>query len=134
MLLSVKRICRCCSDRHLGQSLTRNFRSSQGPPVWKPPLLDELTSLGQRESAPAILASTRDSENCRSEQRTPSSVIMMRHILLTKCLVQAHSGVYKSDVHVGVCHIFKTKLLGISAVIELKLWVLKYVIKIRNNK
>ena len=50
-----QKICRRCSDRHLGQSLTQNFRPSQGPPAWEPPLLDELTSFGPRESAPAIL-------------------------------------------------------------------------------
>ena len=31
VLLSVRRICRCYSDRHLGQSLTQNIRSSQSP-------------------------------------------------------------------------------------------------------
>ena len=39
VLLSVKRICHCCSNRHLGQSLTQNIRSSQSPghgshPCW----------------------------------------------------------------------------------------------------
>ena len=32
--------------------------------AWKPPLMDEFTSFGQKESAPAIFASTRESENC----------------------------------------------------------------------
>ena len=39
VLLLVKGICRCCSNRHLGQSLARNIRLSQSPeqgshPCW----------------------------------------------------------------------------------------------------
>ena len=36
VLLSVKRICRCCRGRHLGQSVTQNFRVSlhESNPCW----------------------------------------------------------------------------------------------------
>ena len=39
------------------------IRLSHWKVTWKPPLLDELTSSGQRKRAPTILASTREIEN-----------------------------------------------------------------------
>ena len=57
-----------------------------------PPLLYELTTFGQRESVPAILAFSTKSENCTEIPYTFSCVFVMWHIIVTKCLLQAHSG------------------------------------------
>ena len=59
VLLSwVERICRCFIFRAVC------YLEFQITSALKPPLLHELTTFGQMECAPAILASTRERENC----------------------------------------------------------------------
>ena len=95
VLLLVKRICRCCSDRHLGQSITRNLNhlcmkaTLAGSALDKGnllqsswPLLGKVKTAGQdcdfHGSCTEILCSS-------------SCVFVTRHILLTKGFLQDHS-------------------------------------------
>ena len=102
VLLSVKRICRCCSDRHLGQSFTWNSRSSQGPlheshPCWmSSPALDTGNLLSHpRPLLGKVKTAGQGCDrhgSCAGIPPTSRGVFVKRHILLTKGLLQSHSG------------------------------------------
>ena len=100
VLLSVERICRFCNDRHLGQSVTPNFRSSmhESHPFWMSwPPLDKGNLL--QPSWPQLGKVKTAGQGCDFNGScteilcTSSCVFVMRHILLTKGILQAHSAV-----------------------------------------
>ena len=101
VLLSVKRICCCYSNRHLEQSLTRNIRSAQNRGHGSHSCWMSWQNLDKGSLFQPSLASTRESKNCWSGcdfhgssaaiPETSSCVFVMQHILLTKGLLQAQS-------------------------------------------
>ena len=107
VLQLVKRICCCCSKRHLGQFVTQNFRSShQGPQHGSHPCCTSLPGLDKRnllQPSRAGLVKVKTVGKgcdfhglCAKIPGTASCVFVMRHIVLTKGPLQAHSGVYKN--------------------------------------
>ena len=64
VLLSGKRICRCCSNRHLGHPHACNIRSSQSPGHRSNPSCMSLKKLEKGNLLQPSPVSTRESENC----------------------------------------------------------------------